>query len=302
MYYLLMAKSNVSMNRLKTSKFGWFFLFASGCVCSSKPFHFYAGLGGGYNSLAMTQQLYAYGENQSFNTNGSLTSYGHAGGYSNELPNNINTFSPQAQLGIGRYLGKSRFFLGCKAVYQYLNARAVTNDFPISQSGNFVDVASGVPSNNFSGNVVVESSQLNTNHQFNFFAVFGYSFSFWHAYLAAGPSIFAMQSKINHALPFADLDGVRTTESNYAISYSNTMWVWGGGAQLGMRYQFSQNWFLDFNYSAIGTGNNTINNPKQPIIKTTNTGKTTIGTLFINPTQSLMFQTFAITINRQLNV
>lgn len=59
-----MAKSNVSMNRLKNLKFGWFFLFASVGVCSSKTVHFYADLGGGYNSLAMTQQLYVYATNE----------------------------------------------------------------------------------------------------------------------------------------------------------------------------------------------------------------------------------------------
>lgn len=262
----------------------------------------YLGLGAGYNTLAVNHQLYAYGENQSFNANGALTSYGHAGGDSNELPSTNNTFSPQAQIGYRKYFGQSNFFWSVKGFYQYLNARAVTYNFPIAQSGDFVDVGSSVPSNNFSGNVIVESSQINTNHQFNLFSLVGYSFGPHKLYLGAGPSLFAMQSKINRALPFADLDGVRTSESNFPISYSNTMWIWGGGAQLGISYELGSNWFLDFNYSAIGTSSNTLKNPTKPIIKTSANAKTTIGTLLINPTQSLLLQTFAITLNRQLNI
>ena len=72
----------------------------------------YVGLGAGYNTLALNHQLYAYGENQSFNANGALTSYGQAGGYSNELPSTINTFSPQAQVGYSKYFGQSSYFWG----------------------------------------------------------------------------------------------------------------------------------------------------------------------------------------------
>ncbi len=110
-----------------------------------------------------------------------------------------------------------------------------------------------------------------------------------------------MQSKINKAFPFANIDGVSIAQSDYPISYSNTMWVWGGGAQLGMTYRFSPTWFLDFNYTAIDTGNNTIKNPVLPIGKKPVAGISSTGTLFANSSQSLVVQTFSVTVNRLLS-
>lgn len=80
-------------------------------VASEEPGGFYAGLGGSYNSITVNNKLYAFGTSNTYSS-GVLATYGSAGGYSNQLPNTIATFSPQAQLGYSQYFaGKKNYWV-----------------------------------------------------------------------------------------------------------------------------------------------------------------------------------------------
>ena len=273
-----------------------------GEIASQGPNNLYVGLGGGYNSVTVNNKLYAFGTSNTY-ANGSLTTYGSAGGYSTQLPNTVATFSPQAQLGYSQYFEGRKEYWGVKAIYQFLNAQAVTYNVPIAQYGAYVNAGTGLlQSSTFAGNVVAETAQVIANHQINLFALVGHSFNNFDLYLGAGPSVFGMQSKITNAFPFANIDGVSTSQSDYPISYSKTMWVWGGGAQLGMTYHIAPTWFLDFNYTAIGTAHNTVSNPFRAIGKKPVAGISSTGTLFANSSQSLSTQTFSITVNKTFNI
>ena len=267
--------------------------------------NYYIGLGGSYNSITMNNKLYAFGISNTY-VNSALTTYGAAGGNSNQLPSVQSTFAPQVQAGVQKYLTGRKDYWGAKVLYQFLNGHAVTYNVPIAQYGSYVDAGTGrLQSSEFAGNVVAESAQVITNHQLDFFALIGHSFKHSDLYFGAGPTLFGMQSKINNAFPFANIDGVSTSQSETPISYSKTMWTWGGGAQLGMTYHFSSSWFLDLNYTYAATASNTVKNPLLPIGKKPITagGNTTYsnGVLNANSSQAVAVQTLALTVNKKFN-
>lgn len=258
----------------------------------------YVGLGGTYNSVAVNNKLYAFGTSNTY-TNDVLTTYGSAGGYSNSLPSTHSMFSPQVQVGFNRFFTDRRDYWGIKSTYQFLNAHAVTYNVPIAQYGAYVDAGTGLlKSSAFAGNVVAESTQVSTNHQINLFALVGHVFDKFNLYLGAGPTVFGMQSKIENAFPFANIDGISTSQSDFPISYSRSMWSWGGGAQLGMTYQFSPSWFVDFNYTYAAASSRWVTNPVDNIGKKPVAGVSSTGILYANSSQSVSTQAFAIAVNK----
>lgn len=270
-----------------------------GPVAAEIEHPFYAGLGGSYNSITMNNKLYAFGISNTY-TSGVLSTYGSAAGYSNQLPSTQTTFAPQVQAGYQKHFSGRKEFWGFKTIYQFLNAHNINQDIPIAQYGSYTNAGTGLlQSSPFAGNVVAESAEVITNHQLNFFALMGHSFKHSDIYLGAGPSLFGMQSKINKAWPYANIDGISTAQSDYPISYSKTMWVWGGGAQLGATYHLTPSWFLDFNYSYAATSFNTIKNPILPIGKRAVATVSSSGILYANSSQSPAVQSLAVTINKK---
>lgn len=260
-------------------------------------YHVYAGLGGGYNSIAVDSQLYALSTLNTYNL-GILQTFGSTSGYSNPLTSSDSLFSPQVQLGFHTFF-TDRNYWGVKASYQFLNGHAVTYDVPIAQYGTYLNANTGfLSSNTFAGYVLAESTEVNTNHQMNLFALIGHSFDNCNLYLGAGPTVFGVQSKINDALSYTNMNGVMTLTSDYPVSYSKSLWSWGGGAQLGMTYYFSSSWFLDFNYTYAATPSTTINNSLYAVSKRPIFGVSSTGTLDVNTTQSLSVQAFAVTANK----
>ncbi len=258
----------------------------------------YVGLGGGFNSISVNNKLYAFGISNTFQS-GAPTYSGAAEGYSNQLPNVQTTFSPQVQVGFQNYFPGRKEYWGLKGTYQFLNGHAVAYNTPIAQYGAYVNLGTGgLASSAFAGNVLPESAQVTTNHQINLLALMGHSFSSSDLYIGAGPTLLGMQSKIFNAFPFANIDGVTTSQSDLPVSYSRTMWVVGGAGQLGMTYHFSPTWFLDFNYTYGATPYKTVKNPLKSIGKRPVGTSSSTGVLVVNSSQSVAVQTFAITVNK----
>lgn len=294
----MLSSTNVVMTVLCILLSNIAFSGTMGSLDNTSLYSIYAGLGGGYNAVAVNNKLYAFGVSNTY-TGSTLTTYGSAGGYSNPLPSSQTTFAPEVQIGFNRFLTGRKDYWGMKASYQFLNAHAVTYNVPIAQYGAYIDAGTGLlKSSTFAGKVVAESTQVNTNHQINLFALAGHSFNNFDLYLGAGPTIFGMQSKIENAFPFANIDGESVSQSDYPVSYSKTMWIGGGVAQLGLMYHFGNFWFFDVNYTYAAAPSNTVRNPIQTIGKKPVASESSTGTLFVNSAQSIAIQTVAITVNK----
>ncbi|MCX7117022.1 MAG: hypothetical protein NTW94_03790 [Legionellales bacterium] len=259
---------------------------------------FYAGIGGGYHSANINDQLiYGKGVNSAYSNIGNiLTSTGSAAGYSNPFYQTNTLFSPNVQAGYLQHFGANDHFWGAKFVYDYLNAHFSNNNTNIAQAGSNYNVITGATTP-FTGNYVVESVQTSINHEFLLLAYLGHSFKNSNLYFGIGPSLFGMDSNIYNLVGFADYKGMPGTDiSGAAVSLSQSMWEWGGAAQLGLTYSLSPTWFLDFNYTYAGTGKNTIKyvSPFTNQIATDHL----VGTSYINPSQWAAVQSVRVTINK----
>jgi hypothetical protein len=95
---------------------------------------------------------------------------------------------------------------------------------------------------------------------------------------------------------FADLNGVHTDITGTPSSFSNSNWVWGGGAQIGVNYYFDPSWSLDINYHyAISQKYTTYNSAP---FASSSGGYTDSGTIYVNNSQQVVSQGMMVTINK----
>ena len=257
--------------------------------------HFYIGLGGNYNSSSIENQtVYGKGINNAY-TGSILSSSGSAAGTSSPFYQNESRFSPHVQAGYLKYFKNEGDFWGAKFSYDYLNAHLSNDSMTIPQAGSNYKYATQ-ETIHFTGNYLVESVQTSINHELMLLAYIGHSFHQTKVYLGAGPALLGMHSKINDLVGHADYVVPGENISGAPAYLSQSMWEWGGAAQLGVTYPLSSSWFLDFNYTYAGTGKNKI----KYVSPFTNqiAGQNTVGTSFINPSQRATVQSLSASINK----
>ncbi|KTD10824.1 hypothetical protein Lgra_1790 [Legionella gratiana] len=267
-----------------------------GSISSLKDKGFFVGIGGSYSSVNLEKQtLWGKGVNSAY-LGPILTSTGSASGYSDPFYQNENLFSPQGQVGYFQHFTASPNFWGIKFIYDYLNAHFSDNNMTIAQAGSNYNVITGVTTD-FTGNYLVDSVQTSVNHELLLLAFIGHSFQNINIYLGGGPVVFGMQSNIYNLVGYADYKGNPGTDiSGAPVNLSQSMWEWGGAAQLGLTYFLNPSWFLDFNYTYARTGRNTI---KYVSPFTNQIGPDhLVGTSYINPSQQVAAQSFSITMNK----
>jgi len=255
---------------------------------------FFIGLGGGFNSIKFDQQLFAAGVSNVF-SGSTLIAFGQAGGPANPFNDTKTTFAPEAQAGYFSHFANSSWFWGAKLRYKYLGTTSTDQLVDSPQTGSFTNTGAAPAATSFTGNVVIQSSQLRIDHELAFLAFLGHSFGNTNAYLGAGPALFGTKSFINHAVGFADINGTHVDITGTAVNYSASNWVWGPAGQIGMTYWFGPTWFLDFNYTyAFSTRyRNTYSSP----FASSTQGFVDTGTLFVSTSQSVTTQAFAVSIN-----
>jgi opacity protein-like surface antigen len=233
---------------------------------------FFIGLGGSYNSLKFDQELYAAGVSNVYNGS-TLIAFGQAGGPANPFHDNQSTFAPEAQVGFFSHFANSSWLWGAKFRYKYLGITSTDRLVDSPQTGSFTNTGAAPANTSFTGNVVIQQSEIRVEHELTFLAFLGHSFGNTNVYLGAGPALFGTKSFVNHAIGYADINGTHVSITGTPVNYSSSNWVWGTARQIGMTYWFAPTWFLDFNYTYAFSKRYT-NNYSSPFASSTD-GSTT---------------------------
>jgi hypothetical protein len=256
---------------------------------------FFIGLGGGYNSAKVEQEMFGLGLTNVFNGAAVLVGTGYALGPSFPFSEVKNTFAPEAQLGFIGNIGASNWLWGAKFQYKYLNATTIQSPVVIPQVGQQFPVGGGAPTT-LTGNVLIQSSQNTVNHELKLLALVGQSFGNINVYLGGGPALLETKTAVYRAVGFGDVNGQPTDITGAPVNFVGTQWVWGGAGQIGMTYAFASTWFLDFNYTFAMTDKYK-NKFEAPFTSTSN-GLTYNGIATLTTTQRVTTQAFGVTINK----
>lgn len=215
---------------------------------------FYAGIGASANAVQyQSQSVYALGISNVYSPSGALISQGTADG----PPVNVNlptvyNFSPTLQAGYFDHFQDSAWLWGVKFTYSYTNAQSTSDRFLIPQYGSFGTTP-------FTGNAVVGSYKVNVKQQMSLIPYVGHDYGRGYFYAGIGPTVTQLDSSVNNVIGFADIVGTRTDISGQPQSFSQSQWVVGGAAMVGVTYYFDKSWFLDLNYTYAMTPSNTAN-------------------------------------------
>jgi hypothetical protein len=256
---------------------------------------FFVGLGGSYNSLKFDQELYSAGVSNVL-SGATVVASGQAGGPANPFSDTKSTFAPEAQAGYFGQFGNSTWLWGAKFRYKYLGTTTTDRLVDAPQTGSFTNTGAAPANTSFTGNVVIQSSQIRVDHELTFLAFLGQSFGNSSVYLGAGPALFGTKSFVNHAIGYADINGTHVSISGAPAYYSASNWVWGAAMQIGMTYWLAPSWFLDFNYTYAFSKRYT-NNYASPFASSTD-GFQDTGTLYVSTSQRVTTQAFAVSINK----
>ncbi|NNM58711.1 MAG: hypothetical protein HKM04_02745 [Legionellales bacterium] len=252
----------------------------------------FVGLGGSYNSVYLNQSIEASGVSSIF-IDSILAGNGEAGGTASPFKDTDSTFAPQAQIGYFRHFSDTDYLWGFKYFYQYLGTTISNDSFSVPQSGAYT---SFISADTFTGNVVITSAQTSINHEMALMPFIGRSFKKSYVYLGVGPALFETETNIYGANGYADLNGIHTDITGSPTNFSDSNWVWGGAAQIGLDYYLNPTWFVDFNYTYARSAD--FDNHFESAFSSSTAALSDTGTLYVNPSQHVTTQTFAITINK----
>ena len=256
---------------------------------------FFVGIGGGYNSINVDQDLNASGISDVF-TGGTQVAYGQAGGPASPFHDTQSSLAPEIQLGYFKHFANSHWLWGAKFFYTYPNTTSTNKPVDVPQSGSFTSNTQDT----FTGNVVIQSAQVSLDNEIALMPLIGRSFTNSVIYFGIGPALFDTESKINGARGYADINGIHSNITGSYSNFSSTDWLVGGAAEIGGAYYIKPTWFIDCNYTFAMTGWNS-DHYSAPFSSQTTVARTTYtdtGTLYVNTSQRLISQSIMITINK----
>lgn len=253
------------------------------------------GLGGSYNTVSVTQSMSGIGISDLYNE-GVLVGTGQAGGITIPYRETKSIFSPEGQIGCLYHFQQSPWFIGAKLMYQYLGLTFSNGPIDSPQSGEFVTVSG---SDSFFGNAIIQSSQTQVNHELALTPFIGRSFNNTYFYLGAAAAVFQADFYQYNFIGFADINGTHNAITGNPVNFSNSIWMWGGGGQIGATHYFSPRWFLDFAYTYLVTANYSFTDSERFSTVTTTGGESyrNLGTALVDSTQRIIAQSFTITWN-----
>lgn len=263
------------------------------CSFNCMP-NFFIGLGGSYNSVRLDRYINTNSQSNVF-VGPNLVAAGPAGGRANPFHHTHCTFAPEFQLGFYKNLPCCNWLWGAKFVYRYLDVTFTDNN--IESEATILPPVSTAPVDVFTGRVRIGSAQTSVNHELSLLAFIGHSFTCGHIYLGAGPVVFGTRSKIFRAIGLTEVDGLDLGITGDSRKFTNSRWLWGGAAQLGMVYYFSPCWFLDVNYYFAVTGRFKFRNSAN-FISNTGVVLRSEGSLSLRTAHRITAQSLSVSINR----
>jgi hypothetical protein len=248
-------------------------------------------LGESYNPVKFDQYLKANGISNVFNRS-TLVAFGASGGPANPYHATQSTFSPETQMGYFKHFTKSDKLWGVKFLSNYLGIISTDKDLDSLQMDSRTNTAATPSSKaSFASNV----TQTSINHELALLAFVGHSFTKSHVYLGAGPSLFGSQSHFYDVTGYADDSGNHVGITGMPSNLSNSKWMWGGAAQMGMTYYINPTWVLDLSYTYAITGlYSAINNTSSPFNNTVGS----YSTLYTNNSQRVTAQAVTVSVNK----
>jgi hypothetical protein len=254
------------------------------------------GVGGSYNSITIDQQIKGSSFSSIF-SGASLVALGESGGTANPYHETHSTLAPQAQLGYLHRFSNSSWFLGCKAIYQYLGLTFTENTLDSFPNGAYTVVGEG--DDVWVGHFLISSSQTQINHELLFLPLFGYFFNDSSVYFGVGAALFGTENNLYGVKGLAQVNGASVDVIGSSPNLSFSEWIWGAVAQIGWIYPFSSSWFLDLNYSYAATATATFQNStlfSHSLI--TGSLYTEEGIASLKLKERITAQSFTITINK----
>ncbi|EAQ79851.1 hypothetical protein DSM3645_21964 [Blastopirellula marina DSM 3645] len=168
--------------------------------------------------------------------------------------------SPSIELGYFQHFDQSEHQLwGFKFTNDYLGTSSESRLARLPQVGTFTyasDPANPVP---FTGNAIATSLKSQIIDQIAFRPYVGHSFGTGFVFVGAGPTLSNVRTEIVDLVGFADINGTRSNISGAPQDFSDSGWVWGGSAEVGVTHFFCRSWFLECSYVFGVTGNKTFN-------------------------------------------
>lgn len=263
-------------------------------LSAGEPNGLFLGLGASYNSVKVDQQFNGTAFSSVF-SGSALAALGEVTGSATPYHATDSTLAPQAQLGYLHRFSNSCWFLGCKAVYQYLGLAFTKNNLDSFPASTYMTTGAEP----FVGHFLINSAQTHVNHELSFLPISGYFFNDSCVYLGAGPVLFQAQQYLYGIGGSARINGTPSDVLGPPTNLSLSQWIWGGIAQLGWIYPFASSWFLDLGYSYAVTGNATAEETalfSHSLITTT--AYTEEGIASVKTTQKITAQSFTITLNK----
>ncbi|MDE3056245.1 MAG: hypothetical protein KGI80_06125 [Verrucomicrobiota bacterium] len=257
----------------------------------------FLGLGGSYNSVKLDQHLSGDAVSSVFleGTSTQVAS-GQAGGPIAPWHETLNTFAPETQIGYFGHFGSSPWLWGCEFFYKYLGL-VFSSAEVVFQAGKF-NTVTGV-SDNFTGHAIARSMQVTVNNELSLMALFGRSFKKSYLYVGAGPVLYGTHTNIYSLTGYADINGNGGTDiTGNPVTLFNSLWMWGGGGELGGTWFVSPRWFLDINYSYLVTGRNPIHDIVSfSNVTQTNPALSDAGKIFLSLSQRITTQALTVSVN-----
>lgn len=247
--------------------------------------YFYLGIGENSAQVSNEQTLSA---NQLITYNTSTASQSTTvTGNSPTYTNSTSAFSPVLQAGYMKAFTNPDYLWGAKLAYQHPGTTLTQNSITIAR-GSITNLANGAVTS------TVTSSQASISDEVLLTPFLGYSLNNRsYLYFGAGPALFDVQTDEYNML--TSMSGIPTTSSG--PNYSDSQWIWGAAAEIGVNYFFSSGWFLDFNCTYAVTQHYTTSFDVDSSFRNLSTNYTTnTGTL--NVYQYNVIQTVGLSINK----
>ena len=134
--------------------------------------------------------------------------------------------------------------------------------------------------------------------RFNQIAIHSYP-NLWHEVKTGDSTELAGNFFYNRPHPIPNLAVIKNNIRFNTTNFSDSLWMWGGGAQLGAKHFFNSNWFLDFSYGYFVTSKDSFNNSDSFTSTTISDGTSyqNRGTAYITSNQSVVLQSFTVALN-----
>lgn len=255
----------------------------------------FIGIGGGYHSVRLEQQLNPLIGYSNLYSSSGLVASGSAGGPATPFRGIITTFAPEAQAGYLRDLNVYNLFAGAKLYYQYLRTVFSDDGVAAPQSGALTSIGSGIGTT-FTGHAIIDSVQTRVNNELSLLALLGYSLNErFKGYAGIGPTVFSAKTYFYNVTGYADVNGSHFDVTGAPTNFSGSQWLWGAVGQIGLMYYLNPSWFIDLSYIYAESANYT----KNYVIPFSNafSAYTDIGTMNGTNVQNITDQGVKLSIN-----